>query len=74
MNRLFTNITSMDLTPENNFLCPYCGTSNSMSVDISAGRTQKMISDCERCCRPFVIEIQIYEEDSIEINVRGENE
>jgi hypothetical protein len=34
------------------FNCAYCGTSNTTTVDLSAGETQEYIEDCQVCCRP----------------------
>jgi len=46
---------------EQNFVCPYCGESISMLLDVSA-TNQQYIEDCEVCCRP--IEIRFTTEDN----------
>lgn len=39
---------------EQNFVCPFCGESISMLLDVSATQ-QQYIEDCEVCCRPIEI-------------------
>ncbi len=38
------------------FLCPYCGVQLSTRLDVSGGKRQQFIQDCEICCRPIQIE------------------
>jgi len=38
--------------------CPYCGESYTTLVDASAG-DQDYIEDCEVCCRPIEIHVEI---------------
>ena len=38
--------------------CPYCGESYTTLVDASAG-DQDYIEDCEVCCRPIEIHLEI---------------
>jgi transcription elongation factor Elf1 len=45
---------------EHEFLCPYCGQSISMVLDLSVS-PQTYVEDCEVCCKP--IEIQYTVED-----------
>lgn len=47
---------------EQYFICPYCGESISMLLDVSA-TNQQYIEDCEVCCRP--IEIRFTAEDNM---------
>jgi transcription elongation factor Elf1 len=56
------------------FSCPYCGSDNYLSADPSGGRRQKFVVDCEICCQPIAIELNISGESAPEINARRENE
>ncbi len=44
---------------EGTFLCPYCLQINTILVDISAGNHQELIEDCEICCRPVMLSIEV---------------
>ncbi len=44
---------------ESNFQCAYCGHVNATTVDRSAGLHQSCVEDCEICCRPNVLEIDV---------------
>ncbi len=37
--------------------CPYCGEKLNVRLDVSGGRKQKFVQDCEVCCRPIEIEV-----------------
>ena len=51
------------------FTCAYCGEPNTTFVDISAGLSQSYVEDCQVCCQPNVLYIEIDEETlDIEIN------
>lgn len=51
------------------FSCAYCGEPNTTFVDISAGFSQSYGEDCQVCCQPNVLYIEIDEETlDIEIN------
>lgn len=47
---------------ESSFLCAYCLQVNEILVDASAGRTQEYIEDCQVCCRPNRLRVEIDEE------------
>ena len=53
--------------------CPYCGEGISILVDCSV-ENQSYIEDCEICCRPISIWINIDSNQEIGITVRHENE
>ena len=51
------------------FSCAYCGEPNTTFVDISAGFSQSCVEDCQVCCQPNVLYVEIDEETlDIEIN------
>ncbi len=41
------------------FRCPYCFAEISMTVDYTAGRRQAFTYDCEVCCRPIAIRLEV---------------
>ncbi|MBI2435274.1 MAG: CPXCG motif-containing cysteine-rich protein [Candidatus Hydrogenedentes bacterium] len=53
--------------------CPYCGGAWELSIDCSAGR-QEYIQDCEGCCRPMIVSVNMDEEGKIQVDVRSEDE
>jgi hypothetical protein len=57
------------------FLCPVCGTENEIEVDPSAGSRQKLTEDCQTCCRPLVLSIEITPDgDDADVEATPENE
>ena len=44
---------------EYTFACPYCAAEVSMTVDFTAGRRQSFSTDCEVCCRPIAIRLEV---------------
>ena len=48
------------------FSCPYCGEKLSIRVDLTGGEHQSFVYDCEICCRPIQIELEL--EDSEVLN------
>ena len=56
------------------YICAYCGESNLTFVDLSAGLQQSYVEDCQVCCQPNVLYLQINEETlDIEINSEPES-
>ena len=47
------------LENDQEFNCPYCGEVISLRVDQTGGSRQLFVTDCEVCCRPIEIEIEI---------------
>ena len=41
------------------FSCAYCGDINATTVDLSAGLKQEYVEDCQTCCRPNRLHIEI---------------
>jgi hypothetical protein len=39
--------------------CPYCGETNEISIDPSGGKRQSYDEDCQVCCRPWRVNVQI---------------
>jgi len=49
----------MSLEEFENFQCPYCGEVNELLIDLSGGLVQKFVVDCEVCCAPIVVRLQV---------------
>ena len=47
------------LEDDQEFNCPYCGEVISLRVDQTGGSRQFFVTDCEVCCRPIEIELDI---------------
>ena len=41
------------------FACPYCFAEISITVDVTGGRRQTFTADCEVCCRPIAIQLEV---------------
>ena len=54
---------------EQRFRCPYCGERISVLVDHSAAE-QDYIEDCEVCCRPITLSVQIGADDEVALVAR----
>ena len=62
-----------DILDESPLYCPCCGESVSVLVDISLG-AQEYIEDCEVCCRPMIITVQLSEEEEdLVVHARSED-
>ena len=44
---------------EAEFQCGGCGEWNHIAVDASAGRRQSYVEDCQVCCKPNVLTLEI---------------
>ena len=56
------------------YTCAFCGETNLTFIDLSAGSQQSYVEDCQVCCQPNVLYIQIDEETlNIEINSEPES-
>lgn len=57
---------------EREFLCPYCGSLNIISLE-NQSRQYELVMDCETCCKPIAVRVRMVGGSS-ELEVRGENE
>ncbi|HIK19046.1 MAG TPA: CPXCG motif-containing cysteine-rich protein [Leptolyngbyaceae cyanobacterium M33_DOE_097] len=55
------------------FYCAYCGEENTTFVDLSAGSYQSYVEDCQVCCRPNILYIQV-DEETLDIDIQTEYE
>lgn len=64
----------MSLESDQLFNCPYCGAENSARVDATGGRRQSFVIDCEVCCRPMAIEVEIEDDGYVFFIAKREGE
>ena len=53
--------------------CPYCGESIEILLEPSED-AQRYIEDCQVCCRPIVIAVDMDEGGSLSVRVSAEND
>ena len=53
--------------------CPYCGSNITLLIDTSLNE-HNYIEDCEVCCSPIMIYVELNDIDSPEITLLQENE
>ena len=41
------------------FSCPHCGEKLSIRIDVTGGAVQTFVYDCEVCCRPIQIQLEL---------------
>ena len=61
------------LESEQKFICPYCGSANTIGLDITGGSRQVLITDCEVCCRPIKLTASADAEGGVELDVQRED-
>jgi hypothetical protein len=49
-------------------VCPFCGQTDELAIDLGGGRTQTYTEDCAVCCRPRIIHVEPGDEPG-EVNV-----
>jgi transposase-like protein len=54
--------------------CPYCGESNEIEIDPSAGRRQSYTEDCQVCCRPWQVSVKIGPDGEASVSLHAEDE
>jgi len=47
------------------FECPYCSETVTISVDYTAGGRQAFTYDCEVCCRPIALRLEVDPEEGV---------
>jgi transposase-like protein len=45
--------------------CPYCGKSNEIYIDFSGGEHQSYVEDCQICCQPWQLEVDLSDEEPV---------
>ena len=54
------------------FNCPYCGEVNNTEVFLSDGKSQSFVYDCEVCCRPIEVSIEIDKDGIVNLEIRND--
>lgn len=54
--------------------CPYCSEAITVRVDQTAGRRQFFVIDCEICCRPIEVEVDMDADGYIHLVAKREGE
>ncbi|NJK99915.1 MAG: CPXCG motif-containing cysteine-rich protein [Spirulinaceae cyanobacterium SM2_1_0] len=55
------------------YTCAFCGETNLTFVDFSGGNQQSYVEDCQVCCQPNVLFIQI-DEATLAVEITSEPE
>ena len=63
----------MNRLQEKSIQCPYCGETIDILIDGSEAR-QDYIEDCQVCCCPIAITVNINEQDDICVTIKHQNE
>jgi hypothetical protein len=53
--------------------CPYCGEPIEVLVDNSV-ESQHYIEDCQVCCRPMQVSVEVDEDGALHVRATSENE
>ena len=53
--------------------CPYCGEPVEILLDASIP-SQQYIEDCQVCCRPITLTVDVDDDSAIAVRARGEND
>lgn len=62
-----------DLDDEVSFQCPYCASPLSLPVDASGGSRQSFTTDCEVCCHPIAVTLEIDDDGAVELTAERES-
>lgn len=62
----------MNLLQEKDIGCPYCGEPITILVDDSV-EEQQYIEDCQVCCRPMVIRVEVSANGQCQVDAQDEN-
>ncbi len=63
----------MQSLAEHHLSCPYCGESISVLIESSIEQ-QEYIEDCQVCCRPITLKVQLTHDGGIAVAALHENE
>ncbi len=63
----------MNVLIEKSVQCPYCGESIELLIDLSVPQ-QSYTEDCQVCCRPINVSVDVDSNGGVEISATSENE
>ena len=49
----------LNLEEDYSINCPYCTESRAIRIDLTGGQKQFLIYDCEVCCQPISVQLEI---------------
>lgn len=55
-------------------ICPYCGQVNEIYVDYSGGAVQQYEEDCQVCCQPWEVHVEIHNDDEPQVRIARASE
>lgn len=55
------------------YICAFCGESNTTFIDMSGGMQQSYLEDCQVCCRPNILYVRI-DEDTLDVEIDSDYE
>ena len=61
------------MLPSQDIECPYCGEVITLALDPSAG-AQRYIEDCNVCCRPITVLLDIDDDGDVLVSVQSEQD
>lgn len=61
------------MLPMQDVECPYCGEVISLVLDASAG-AQRYIEDCQVCCRPITVDLEVDADGDASVRVQSEED
>lgn len=62
----------MSLQDEVDIDCPFCGESITVLVDTSPGN-QQYVEDCQVCCSPILLNVEIDDMQNVQVFAQQEN-
>lgn len=62
------------LESDQEFNCPYCSEVITTRVDQTGGRRQYFVTDCQVCCKPIQIEVDIDADGTVNLVAKREGE
>ncbi|MCH7981719.1 MAG: CPXCG motif-containing cysteine-rich protein [Proteobacteria bacterium] len=63
----------MNVLIEKSVQCPCCGESIELLIDLSVDQ-QSYTEDCQVCCRPIIVNVEVDSTGGVEIIATSENE
>lgn len=63
----------MALLDTKSIYCPYCGESIEIQIDLTVSK-QEYIEDCQVCCRPITINVDVQDSEEYYVNVQQEDD
>lgn len=64
----------MSSLPSADIHCPYCGEGITVVIDNSMGEHQQYTEDCQVCCKPIIINVELDEEGVPQVSAHSEDD